>query len=224
MFLRHAVFCVVAVAALVGQVDTIPQLQPPETDITRQPIRRARATWFNVRAPFSMIETAPGRTHPFVSLLHEVQPELPHQEADTIVIGDVVDAQIFLSFDGKGLYTEYSVSVAKILKSTSASFPIPIVDQSIMLLREGGTARLFNGKIVKHDIRNDVTPKLRQKCIFFLTYERGLKAFTYRKFWLIENGVLRPAFPEDIALGSRSVITGKPFSIVASLLERQINQ
>ena len=222
--MKHALFCIAAEAALVGQVETAPQLQQAETDITRQPVRRARATWFNVRAPFSMIETVPGRTHPFVRLLHEVQAELPHQEADTIVIGDVVDSQIFLSLDGKGLYTEYSLAVAKILKSTSASFPIPIVDHSIMMLREGGTARLPSGRTVNHDIRNDVRPKLHQKGIFFLTYQRELKAFTYRKFWLVENGVLTPAFPEDIALGSRSVITGKPLSVVASQLEKQINQ
>lgn len=215
-----ALFCL-PMLALLGQTDNTPSLLPTAKDTTREPIRRARAIRFNVRVPFSMIERAPGRSHPFVKLLPEVQPELPHEQADTILVGSVVDIQPFMSSDGKGLYTEYTVSVDRALKG-ARNFPIPIAGQTVTLLREGGIVRLADGRVAKHDIRNDVTPTLNQRCLFFLTYLLDLEAFDYRKYWLVEQDTLRAAFPEDLALGAGSVIAGKPLSTVVSLLEQQI--
>ncbi len=171
-----------------------------------------------------MLEKTPRGLQPFTSVLLEKQPELPYEVADTIVIGDVADIKVFLSSDAKGLYREFSVSVTKILKSTSSSFPVPTVGQSITLLRDGGAARLPDGKVVKHEIRNYPTPELNQRCLFFLTYDPELNAFSCRKFWLVEKGLLRPMFAEDIALGLESTITGKPVASVISLLEEKLNR
>ncbi|MBI2688672.1 MAG: hypothetical protein HYX27_20405 [Acidobacteria bacterium] len=222
MLMRLIAFCFLTVTALLAQSDTIPPLLPAEKDIVRESIRRARATRFNVRVPFSMIEPAPGRTHPFVKVLHEEQPELPYQAADTIMIGDIVDLQPFLSSDGKGLYTEYSVSITTVLKS--GTFPVPIVGDLATIFREGGIARLPNGKVAKHNILNDITPRRHQTCLFFLTSESELEGFSYRNFWLIENGLMRPAYPEDLALGSRSTIAGRPASDIIALLAAQIKK
>lgn len=81
-----------------------------------------------------------------------------------------------------------------------------------------------DGRVVKHEIRNDPTPTAHQTCLLFLNFEPEISGFSYRKFWVIEKDHLKPVYLDDVQLGSKSTVAGKPLSDVVSLLEETLNK
>ncbi|MCC7235161.1 MAG: hypothetical protein IT163_07650 [Bryobacterales bacterium] len=191
-----------AVSGLLGaqQVsggNTTARILRPSEDNVLPAIRAARNKRFNVRLPYSMLEPFPsGVGYPSVSYKFTNFPELPIQEADTVVVGTVTDVQPFLSEDRKGIYTEYKVNVTEVLKISAPTVVRPGL--SMTLARAGGAAQLLDGHEVKHRITNDVVPTNRKEYLLFLIYEPTLETFDYIKLWLIEDGALRPVCPDDI--------------------------
>ena len=152
------------------------------------------------------------------------QAELPFAECDTVVVGEVVNAQPFLSADGKGLYTEFLLKITDAAKSTA---PIAAyTGQSVTLLRQGGAALAADHRVLQHHIRNDIKPLVGKQYIAFLVYAKGLEAFYYTKLWLIEDNVVKPLFPDDIARekAGNSTSAGRPLPDVMTALRSAIGR
>jgi hypothetical protein len=202
--------------------DKVPSLISPEADTVKESVREARSKLFNVRVSFSMLEPVPGRVgNPFVIVDFGQQPELPHEKADTIVLGEVTRLQPFLTSDRKGLYNEYTV---KIVDSIKAHLPEVIVPgYTLTLVRQGGAARLPDGRVVKHNIMHDITPAVGQQYLMFLQHLPELEAFAYIKLWLIQEGKMKALFPDDLSReqNGQSEYAGKPASELSSLLKIQ---
>lgn len=205
--------------------------QPPipleaAQDSVPKVIRDARNTSFNVRTSFSMIDAAPdtpGVPHPHTTLTFMNQPELPHAESDTVVVGNIIRVQPYLTADGKGIYTEYTLKVIETAKNAA---PVSAVAGDVLtLLRRGGSARLSDGRVVKHQISNDVTPISGQQYLAFLKYQPHLEAFYYAKLWLIQGGVMKAIFPDDRARehAGKSAYAGKPLSEALFAIKENLN-
>lgn len=167
-----------------------------------------------------MLEQAPGRLPPISRVTLAPLPELPYQQVDTIVTGQVTTIQPFLSSDHKGIYTEFTVRISDAIKT-----PAPLGTGSfVTLLREGGIARLPDGKVVKHNVTGDILPSYGKEYLFFMDFDPTLQAFSYSKLWLIDSGIMKPVFPDDLALQGESQYTGKPLSYVTTFIRSKLSK
>ena len=203
----------------------IPALLPPSQDLVPPAIRDARSRTFNSNRPLSRLEPTAGRMgRPRVQGEFLPAPELPFEEADTVLVGEVIRIQPFLSSDKKGIYTEYVIRVADSIKSAPGTSPS--AGDSLTILREGGAVRLPNGQVAEHRLINDVTPAINQSYLFCLVHVPSVAGFHYTKLWLIQNGQVQPLYPDDIGRTreGRSVYAGKPLSEVTALLKALIGK
>jgi hypothetical protein len=186
-------------------------------DSVPQSVRHARD---RITPRITMIR--PGTIPPRFSFA--TQPELPYADTDTVVLGNITGNQPFLTADGKGIYTEYTLEVVETVKST------PLVSasagDSLILLRPGGVGRLPDGRVVKHHIINDVIPIVGQQYLVFLKYHVKREAFDYAKMWLVQNGVMKAIFPDDVSRehSGESEYAGKPLREVLDSLRDIINK
>ncbi len=93
-------------------------------------------------------------------------PALPIAISDAVVIGEVVNAQAFLSEDKKGVYSEFAVHVESILKDNSH---IPLTLNNIVTTeREGGRVRFPSGQTSTLVAEYQGLPLIGHKYLFFL--------------------------------------------------------
>jgi hypothetical protein len=93
-------------------------------------------------------------------------PDFPFQISDLVVEGTITDSKAFLSEDKTGVYSEYTITVSDVIKS-SASNPVSKHD-SITAERFGGRVRYPSGQIVRYKVSGHGSPVKNAKYIFFL--------------------------------------------------------
>lgn len=93
-------------------------------------------------------------------------PAFPVARSAAIVTGEVTDARAYLSEDGTGIYSEFSIQVDEILKND----PLNPVTAGVPLFaeREGGRVRFPSGKIVTARVVNQDMPRPGRRYVFFL--------------------------------------------------------
>jgi hypothetical protein len=202
----------------------LPLLTPAEDSIN-ETVRAARAKRFNVRLPYSMLERSPGRVgYPYITKKYAFQPELPLDQVDTVIVGEIMRVQPFLSADGKGLYCEYTVKILDRIKASAPAVVVP--GDTLTVVRGGGAARLPDGREVKHHITNDVVPRVGNQYLAFLVYRPSLEGFEYSKLWGIEAGAMKPVYPDDIGRQQRgeSQYAGKPLADIVLHLKSTVSR
>jgi hypothetical protein len=84
--------------------------------------------------------------------------------SDLIVEGEVKDANAFLSDDGTGVYSEFTISVSDVIKS-----PAPVQKHDVITAeRFGGRVRFPSGELVRYRIVGHGSPSKGGKYLFFL--------------------------------------------------------
>jgi hypothetical protein len=91
---------------------------------------------------------------------------LPIGESNTIVIGEVVNAQPYLSNDGTGLYSEFAIRVETVLKNDCSGAPHP--NGTVVAEREGGALRLPDGRVLRYRAQDAGLPSAGRRYAFFL--------------------------------------------------------
>jgi hypothetical protein len=94
-------------------------------------------------------------------------PALPVSKSSAVIIGDITDAQAYLSEDGTNIYSEFVVQVQQILKNDNQ---VPI-GNSIAVERLGGRVRLPSGKIVTARTNHQDLPRIGRRYVLFLTHD-----------------------------------------------------
>ncbi|HEX7722058.1 MAG TPA: hypothetical protein VF397_07865, partial [Pyrinomonadaceae bacterium] len=115
-------------------------------------------------------------------------PDFLFKISDLVIEGTVTDSNAFLSADKTGVYSEYTVAISDLIKS-SASSTVHKHD-SITAERFGGRVRFPSGQIIRYKGSGEGAPAKNTKYVFFLkkvdedsyliltAYElRGNKAF-----------------------------------------------
>lgn len=158
--------------------------------------RKAKNSFFN-NADFVKKAVAPN----VATISKDVsgkRSDLPANESDVIVEGKVMDSQAFLSDDGTGIYSEFSIKISEIVRSNIN------IEKNALLTGErfGGRVRYPNGQIVRYKLEKRGSPTKGKTYLFFLK-NKGTGNFTILTAYEFRGNNV---FPLD---GSR--ITGLDF-------------
>lgn len=92
---------------------------------------------------------------------------LPTDRSSAIVIGEVIDAQAYLSNDKTGVYSEFSIRIDRVLKNdVSTSFA---AGKNIVVDRPGGRVRFPSGHVNQYFTAGQGMPRVGRRYILFLT-------------------------------------------------------
>ncbi|HEY9401449.1 MAG TPA: hypothetical protein VIQ24_02055 [Pyrinomonadaceae bacterium] len=97
-----------------------------------------------------------------------VEPSLPAAQSDAVIIGEVSDAQAYLTEDKTGIYSEFTVRVGEVLKNSTTT-PLGS-DSSISAIRGGGAVRFPSGKVIRYGQHGKPLPRTGRRYVFFLKY------------------------------------------------------
>ena len=126
-------------------------------------IRQARgkrydASPMNVRELPRNIEQLPLINHFWWGL-----SSIPAEQSDAIIIGEVTEAQAYLSTDKTGVYSEFVITVEQTLKASESVIPA-----SIVVERPGGAVRFPSRRIIRYEIQNQGMPRVGRRYLLFL--------------------------------------------------------
>lgn len=123
-------------------------------------------------------------------------PAFPVARSAAVLIGEVSTTKAYVSEDGTGIYSEFSIQVDEILKNDLLN-PIT-VGTSLIAEREGGRVRFPSGKIVTAQVIHQDMPRTGRKYVFFLM-RTDLNGNDAEGFYLVTAYELREGhvFPLD---------------------------
>lgn len=122
-------------------------------------------------------------------------PSLPILQSDAVIIGDVVGARAYLSNDKTGVYSEFTVKVAEVVKNFAEQQLS--LNNPIEVLREGGRVRLSSGRIQFYSISKENMPEVQHRYVFFLRHLDEGQGFKLLTGYLIKNGKVFPLDEHD---------------------------
>lgn len=97
-----------------------------------------------------------------------VEPAIPVAQSDVLIVGEVADAQAYLTEDKTGIYSEFAVRVDEVLKNSATTPLIP--GNSISAMRGGGAVRFPSGKVIRKGQSYKPLPRAGRQYVFFLKY------------------------------------------------------
>lgn len=130
-------------------------------------------------------------------------PALPVDVSDAIVIGDITNAQAYLSPDKTGVYTEYTVRVDEVLKQSSAA---PIVTGGFVdAQREGGRVRFPSGRVQSYITHYQGVPVTGRKYVLFLKRNEQADVFIILTGYELGDGHVYPLDGVDLPQGATEI-------------------
>lgn len=149
-------------------------------------IRVARNNRFGKRDPVPFDELSPtAKGRAVISDWYAYMSAIPATESDAIVLGQVTEANGYLSSDRTGAYSEFTVHIKEVFKDNSG-----LPSTSLTVVREGADVQLPSGRVIRYEIVHQGTPHIRSRYIFFLKYnEQGNDYSILTGYELRENRV-----------------------------------
>lgn len=117
---------------------------------------------------------------------------LPIDRSDAVLIGEVADAQAFLSEDETTIFSEFTVRVDEVLKPFSGTSLYP--GASITVAQGGGAIRFPSGKIVERGFIGKPFPSMGKRYLFFLKYNEEGQDFPIITAYQLRDGRVYPLF------------------------------
>lgn len=103
-------------------------------------------------------------------------PALPVAQSDAVLIGEVINAEAYLSDDKSGVYSEFSIRADKVLMENDEAKIIP--GRVIVSERVGGRVRFPSGVVELSNIAGQGMPRAGRRYVLFL--KRTGEEQTYR--------------------------------------------
>lgn len=131
------------------------------------------------------------------SLVERLKP-LPIALSDSVIIGEIRNAQAYLSDDKSGIYSEFTIRVEDVLKSSDPSLG---VGATIIAEREGGAVRFPSGHLQRYVVEGERMPKMWSRYLFFLKRNESGQDFSLLKGYELRVGKVFPLddFSRDAA-------------------------
>lgn len=134
-------------------------------------------------------------------------PALPVGRNVVIVLGEVVDAQAYLSDDKTGVYSEFSVRIEEVFKNDNIT---PIFPGSLVITeRYGGRVRFPSGRVILYGNREQGMPRLSRRYVFFL--ERSDQQYSILTAYELLSGLIYPVDGRNAPGGGGSQWTGDAY-------------
>ena len=137
----------------------------PESDDKEKREKRRKKGHKYDKADLPVNPSPEVRTTTSVSHWFYGMPSLPTVQSDVIVLGEVAEANAFLSPDKTGVYSEYTVRVDQVLKTDDA---IISSNQTLDAQRPGGRVRLSTGLVQSYKVADQGVPRIGGKYVLFL--------------------------------------------------------
>lgn len=93
-------------------------------------------------------------------------PALPVALSDIIIVGNVLNSHAYLSSNKTGIFSEFTISIEEVLKSTGSDPTLP--GANILAEREGGRIRYPSGRIRWIRFGHEGMPTIGGRYVFFL--------------------------------------------------------
>jgi hypothetical protein len=133
-------------------------------------------------------------------------PALPVEKSDAIIIGEVVEANAYLSEDQTQIYSQFVIRVEDVAKNNGQ---VPISPQTnIAVERLGGRVRFPSGKFAVANVSQQDLPRVGRRYVLFLTHDLLMSGRYDEDFFILTGYELRndKVFPLD------KVSSGHPIS------------
>ena len=123
------------------------------------------------------------------SWMQKVQA-LPTVISDAIIIGEISDAQAYLSPDKTGIYSEYTARVEQVVKQY-AKAPIS-VNGVVDSQREGGRVRFPSGRVQSYITHYQGVPVVGRRYVLFLKRNKDSETFSLITGYELRDGRIYP--------------------------------
>lgn len=152
------------------------------------PKRKAKSERYKKKLPMAIDPN--GENLPVMSTAHwwTGLSALPADKSDAVVIGEVKDAQAFLSDDNTGLYSEFTVRINEVLKD-DASNPLA---NSLVAERLGGAIKFPNGRVKAFRYNGQGFPHVKRQYVFFLQRNSDGQDYTIVTGYELRGGHVVP--------------------------------
>jgi hypothetical protein len=139
---------------------------PAPSNLEERARQTARSKRYNNRGA-KPIEDAPS-SYQRVWSSHWAQglTAIPVSQSDLVLIGEVIDAQAYLSEDKTGVYSEFKIRVGEVMKNDNTGSLYP--GATITADRPGGGVRFPSGHVNKFKFSGQGMPYLNRQYLFFL--------------------------------------------------------
>jgi len=132
------------------------------------PQERAKRKSKDNRFPKGVLDELPNVTESEIVDGHglERRPTLPVALSDMIIVGNVLNTQAYLSSNKTGLFSEFTISIEEVLKTTGSDPVLPGAD--ILVEREGGRIRYPSGRVRWVRFAHEGMPSIGGRYVLFL--------------------------------------------------------
>jgi hypothetical protein len=128
-------------------------------------------------------------------------PALPVGQSDLILIGEVVEAQAYLSNNKSGVYSEFTTRVNEIIKQDNNTFLAS--DSLITTERAGGRVKFPSGGVVKFRFLGQGMPRQGRQYLFFLKHNEERENYTILTAYELRAGKVFPIDGTVAAIGNK---------------------
>jgi hypothetical protein len=128
-------------------------------------------------------------------------PALPVAQSDFIIIGEVVEAQAYLSNNKSGVYSEFTTRVNEIIKQDNKTFLA--LDTLIATERPGGRVKFPSGGVVKFRFIGQGMPRQGRQYLFFLKRNEERENYTILTAYELRAGKVFPIDGTVAAIGNK---------------------
>jgi len=147
---------------------------PNPTDPEKRARREARGKKY-IKSTFRVHPEDPAENTTKVDSLDPSLPSLPVVQSNTVVLGEVLTANAYLSNDQTGVYSEFSIRIEDVLKNDD---PEPLSNGCLIdTEREGGRVKFPSGRIHWYSVDKENVPLVGRRYLFFLTRGNQEEAF-----------------------------------------------
>lgn len=165
------------------------------TDPVERAWRQARNSRYDGRGTQPLTALPPG-IEPLPVIVHAPPlAPLPVAESEAVALGEVVNAQPYLSNDQTSIYTEFSIRVEEVLKNDSQAIINP--GTTISAEHEGGALRLPSGRVLRFSLEGYGLPRAGGRYLFFLRHLDQGVGFSMLKLYELHEGSVYPLDQAD---------------------------
>ncbi len=157
--------------------------------------RRAKNTYFDRLGHGNIQEISEVKIITQAESWIESLPAIPIDQSDIVLKGTVKDSHAFLSANKTGVYSEFNISVEKLIFSRAKE--TALMNENISVNREGGSVRFASGHVQTYILSGEGCLRKGKNYVLFLKRNETFKGFLLLTAYEIADAKIFPI--DDVA-------------------------